>query len=95
MTNSETNGRNLIRAGQDYCKYLLTFMGAFLSANVIYILNASINYLEVGRWMRAKGYVTRHSTQWGTNHKWPSKVSRLASIVAELPGSCRFRRMFR
>jgi hypothetical protein len=57
MTSPVTNGRNLIRVSQDYCKYLLTLMGAFLSANVIYILNASINYLEVGRWMRAKGYV--------------------------------------
>jgi hypothetical protein len=42
----------------DYYKYFLTRFGAFLSARSVYNLNASINYLEVGRWMRAKGYDT-------------------------------------
>jgi Macrocin-O-methyltransferase (TylF) len=37
-------------------KYLLTRFGAHLSPRAIYNLNASINCLEVGRWMRAKGY---------------------------------------
>jgi hypothetical protein len=43
----------------DHYKYVLTRFGAFLSARTVYNLNASINYLEVGRWMRAKGYDTR------------------------------------
>lgn len=37
-------------------KQLLTRVGARLSARAIHNLNASINYLEVGRWMRSKGY---------------------------------------
>jgi Macrocin-O-methyltransferase (TylF) len=40
-------------------KYALTRFGAFLSARMVYKLNASVNYLEVGRWMRANGYDTR------------------------------------
>jgi hypothetical protein len=43
----------------DHYKYVLTRFGAFLSPRTVYNLNASINYLEVGRWMRAKGYDTR------------------------------------
>jgi hypothetical protein len=43
----------------DYYKYFLTRFGAFLSPRAVYGLNASTNYLEVGRWMRAKGYDTR------------------------------------
>src|SRR5712664_1752380 len=42
----------------DHFKYVLTRFGVFLSARAVYNLNASINYLEVGRWMRAKGYDT-------------------------------------
>lgn len=41
-------------------KYLLTRTGAFLPADAIYNLDASINYLEVGRWMRAGGYDVMH-----------------------------------
>src|SRR5450759_3978934 len=40
-------------------KYLLTRLGTFLPARAVYDLNASINYLEVGRWMRSKRYDTR------------------------------------
>jgi|HubBroStandDraft_6_1064221.scaffolds.fasta_scaffold221196_3 hypothetical protein len=47
-------GRNV----PSWIKYLLTRFGTFFSARAIYGLNASINYLEVGRWMRAKGYDT-------------------------------------
>jgi Macrocin-O-methyltransferase (TylF) len=42
-----------------WIKYSLTRLGAFLPARAIYSLNASIGYLELGRWMRAKGYDTR------------------------------------
>jgi hypothetical protein len=42
----------------DFYKYLLTRLGALLSARAVYSLNASINYLEVGRWMRAKRFDT-------------------------------------
>jgi hypothetical protein len=41
-------------------KCLLTRIGALLSSNDIYRLNASVNYLEVGRWMRANGYRPLH-----------------------------------
>jgi hypothetical protein len=41
-----------------WIKYFLTPLGAFLPARAIYSLNASIGYLELGRWMRAKGYDT-------------------------------------
>ena len=41
-------------------KYLLTRIGERLSAKSIYNLNAAINYLEVGRWMRANGYRVIH-----------------------------------
>jgi len=37
-------------------KELLTKVGARLSPRAIHNLNATINYLEVGRWMREKGY---------------------------------------
>lgn len=43
----------------DYFKYVLTRLGAFLSARTVDNLNASISYLKVGQWMRAKGYDTR------------------------------------
>ena len=41
-------------------KYMLTRVGALLSSGTIYDLNASINYLEVGRWMHAGGYEVTH-----------------------------------
>lgn len=37
-------------------KYLLTRIGTVVSERTIYNLNASVNYLEVGRWMGANGY---------------------------------------
>ncbi len=41
-------------------KYLLTRAGEFVSPGTVYNLDATLNYLEVGRWMRANGYhVTR------------------------------------
>ena len=49
-----------IGAVQEFYKRVLTHLGASLSASTIYNLNGSINYLEVGRWMRAKGYDTGH-----------------------------------
>jgi hypothetical protein len=58
MTKPVAKSRALIGASHNYFKYFLTRVGAFLSARVVYSLNASINYLEVGRWMRAKGYDT-------------------------------------
>jgi hypothetical protein len=41
---------------KDYFKYLLTRAGASLSPNIITTLNATVNYLEVGRWMHELGY---------------------------------------
>jgi hypothetical protein len=40
-------------------KYGLTRLGGYFSAKTLYGLNATLNYLEVGRWMQAKGYDTR------------------------------------
>jgi len=41
-------------------KHLLTRVGTLLSPNTVYNLGASLNYLELGRWMHARGYnVTR------------------------------------
>jgi hypothetical protein len=37
-------------------KYCLTRVGEWVSPGLIHNLDASINYLEVGRWMRANGY---------------------------------------
>jgi hypothetical protein len=48
----------MVPRAQSWTKYLLTRFGAFLSPSAIYNLNASISYLEVGRWMRANGYDT-------------------------------------
>lgn len=42
-----------------WIKYFLTRLGAFLPARAIYRLKASIGYLELRRWMRARGYGTR------------------------------------
>jgi len=46
----------MMQRDENSVKYLLTRVGAMLSDRTIYSLHASINYLEVGRWMRAKGY---------------------------------------
>jgi O-methyltransferase len=43
-------------AKADLFKSLLTRIGAHLSARTIHNLNGCINYLEVGRYMRANGY---------------------------------------
>lgn len=37
-------------------KQVLTRIGECISMRTIHTLNASINYLEVGRWMRSRGY---------------------------------------
>jgi len=39
-------------------KYCLTRAGELVSPGMIYDLDATINYLEVGRWMHANGYDT-------------------------------------
>src|SRR5262249_14727846 len=39
-------------------KYWLTRAGELVSPRMIYNLDSSVNYLEVGRWMRANGYET-------------------------------------
>lgn len=41
-------------------KRFLTRVGGQLSSQTIYKLNASINYLEVGRWMHKNGYAGAH-----------------------------------
>jgi len=44
----------------DLIKYVLTRIGERISQRTVYNLNAAVNYLEVGRWMHAKGYDTTH-----------------------------------
>lgn len=48
-----------ITGHSSYPKYLLTRIGEVLPARAVYFLDASTNYLEVGRWMRANGYDAR------------------------------------
>lgn len=44
----------------DVLKYWLTRAGELVSPRMIYNLDSIVNYLEVGRWMRANGYeITR------------------------------------
>jgi hypothetical protein len=45
-------------------KYVLTRVGRFLSSDAIYNLSASLNYLEVGRWMHAGGYDVPHRVDY-------------------------------
>jgi hypothetical protein len=44
----------------EWLKYLLTRAGERVTPRAIHNLNAAINYLEVGRWMRAHGYDVSH-----------------------------------
>jgi hypothetical protein len=41
-------------------KYLLTRIGEWLPSQVVYNMNAVVNYLEVGRWMHVNGYKVKH-----------------------------------
>lgn len=47
----------------DLFKSLLTRVGTHPSSKTIHNLNASINYLEVGRYMRANGYNVSHRVE--------------------------------
>jgi len=38
------------------CKYVLTLIGSRSTEHTIHVVNAVANYLEVGRWMRARGF---------------------------------------
>jgi hypothetical protein len=44
----------------EYVKEMFTHFGALLPARAIYNLNATVSYLETGRWMRAEGYSMGH-----------------------------------
>lgn len=59
LHNSLYSIRTLIQNG-------LTRLGAHLSASQIHRLNSSINYLEVGRWLKANGFKSapRFSDRW-------------------------------
>jgi hypothetical protein len=48
------------RSKHRWIKYFLTRIGGRVSRRTIDNLTATVNYLEVGRWMRARGYDTRH-----------------------------------
>lgn len=57
--------RDLILPSECFCgehavatrlKYILTRVGGYLSSRTAHSLNACLNYLEVGRWIREKGY---------------------------------------
>jgi hypothetical protein len=54
----------VIVVDKERSKYLLTRVGALLSRQTIYNLNASLNYLEVGRWMHAGGYDVTHRVDY-------------------------------
>jgi len=41
-------------------KSILTRIGGYLSSSTVHSLNACLNYLEVGRWIREKGYRPNH-----------------------------------
>jgi hypothetical protein len=45
---------------QNSLKHLLTRAGRHLSARAVHKLNATVNYLEIGRWMRERGYQPTH-----------------------------------
>ena len=49
----------------DLTKVTLTRIGEWCSVGQVRLLNAAVNYLEVGRWLRAKGFPTdpRYSTR--------------------------------
>lgn len=49
------------RAGPaELCKELITRVGSHLSSRTIYKLDATLNYLEAGRWMREHGFDLSH-----------------------------------
>jgi hypothetical protein len=69
LSGSLPYGEDMMKAAILF-KYLLTRIGEPLSANAIYNLNASVNYLAVGRWLHANGYkparrVNRHEQPFG------------------------------
>jgi len=58
------NPKALFAKGQEirvhWLKYLLTRSGENLSPKTILNLRAAVNYLELGQWMRSKGYKLKH-----------------------------------
>lgn len=48
----------IARGSIRWTKYLLIRIGAFLPSRTISQLDVALNYLELGRWMRAKGFDT-------------------------------------
>ena len=57
---------NLLYQFRTYVQGGLTRVGAHLSASHIQKLNSFVNYLEVGRWLRAKGFASapRFADRW-------------------------------
>ena len=57
-------------------RYLLTRIGEFVSERQVRRADASLNYVEVGRWMRAKGF--RHITRVvGREQLWAMAAAQL------------------
>ena len=66
-------------------KYLLTRIGSLLPPKAIYEMNASLNYLEVGRWMHAHGYNVAHRVDHRTK-LFDLVGLEVADRVGPLPG---------
>ena len=65
--NSPVNGRTIPGAEPEYrrmdsIKMLLVELGSLCGQKTIHFLNSSVNYLEVGHWMRANGFYARNRT---------------------------------
>jgi hypothetical protein len=60
----------------DRLKYLLTRVGERLTPIAIHNLNGVVNYLEIGRWMRARGF--------GTSHRYPRREQLFDLVGAQV-----------
>lgn len=65
MSPDKTNSPVVPRSGPEYrfmdpLKSLLVSMGAHCGKRTLHFLNSSVNYLEVGHWMKARGFQTTY-----------------------------------
>jgi hypothetical protein len=68
---------NIRQAVKQHARVLLTRIGANLSIGHIHAVNAAVNYLEVGRWLKANGFDSR--TRYKTRTELHSAL--IASIA--------------
>jgi hypothetical protein len=71
---------NLLYQARTYVQSGLTKVGAHLSASQIHKLNSFINYLEVGRWLKANGFKSAPRFK----DRWLMYAATAAPIAAEL-----------